>query len=982
MKMKPTTTTAMMKLLTILVGLMATTKVNTHQVVESENYGRVYGDQPTSYFEQDSLTNRFNKKLSLGQYLAYSQRALGLVAGFDNDLHRYDSREDLINSFGRNLSYRDDLSQMRAHIDRRELELLEKQNELTLIENEQNQSKCGQHLAYLLERLQHIMTNITTYSSSRELDILNFVDSFGSPESELMMGNSAWFGSYGQCLEAKFKLNTLANDQADNGDTHYTSSGRYCIASFEAPPPANDNHDPAHLVKLALCLPQSCNSISIFRHEHQIDRLAKLVRLNQLPYSHYRLSNLFCLPDENSPLRRFNLSAKLFIITLTSWLTLVVYFSLKYEYIRMNKLDDNNMKKKLANYQRQDKLMRAFAFRLSWSNLFPSLSLGSSESQQPLGKPQIDLFKMTTSTTVSEPTEESLKARNLLETLKSQDHLLIAASGKQPTSSSAPLVCVVNSSSSSSLTDLGPNDRLRSDSSLGKALDYMLDTPKKSKSIPKIDLSIMDGIKVFSMVWLIMAHTLLFFIRTIANGRDFWSILRDPRYLTVMAGIFPVDTFFTVTGILTAYLKFNKQDAIGSPRYWLEALAHRYLRFMPMYLIVFWFSRDVSEYIGSGPLWDYSTANTSLRSICKQESLTVPLLFQANFKPLDHHCVKPAWYLANDYQFLMVAPLFMMLIMKSVRLGYTIIGLSIVCSLVAQFWTVFYSSEVEDFGALINFKPMFATYVLKNLWQLYVLPYNRIPPYLIGMLTGHLMYTRAGLLSKTDKSQEKVNQSDEQKKIDANSEQNSKFQSQNSLDSASSSDDEAQDRKSGSESTSNILNRHRRPEKSCVNLSDYLCIKVWTPLVCLISIIYFPLLTKLVTQEGLSARIGTSVIIAAMRFGWSLAIARLIYVSATRFLEVDPAHRAECFVVRFLASPMWKPWSKIGLTTLLIQWEVIGYLAQSQTSVPDMSMTFLLATMLACIFVTYFLAILIYLTIEYPLSQFEQIYIIPALFHK
>lgn len=358
----------------------------------NENDDEYYGDQPTSYFEHNSLASQFNRKLTSSQYLSYSQRALKLVAGFDSDLHRYDSNVDLINSFERNLSYRDDLSHMRAHIDRSETKLLDKQDELTLIENEQNQSRCGRQLAYLLERIQHIMTNYTTYSQSKDLDILDLVDSFGSPESELMMGNSAWFGSYRQCLEAKFTMSTDGGFGEFGGRQQRTGghSARYCIASFKPPPSTDleaatgDLEISETLIKMAVCLPQSCNSISILRYGDQIELLAKLVRLNRIPYSHFKLSNLYCLPDENSPLRQFNLSAKLFILTLSSWLTIVLYFSLKYEYIRMNNFRFMSEK----TNQTQDRLMQALAFRLSWSNLFSASA--ATPKKQKIAQQQSD----------------------------------------------------------------------------------------------------------------------------------------------------------------------------------------------------------------------------------------------------------------------------------------------------------------------------------------------------------------------------------------------------------------------------------------------------------------------------------------------------------------------------------------------------------------------------------------------------------------
>lgn len=390
------------------------------------------------------------------------------------------------------------------------------------------------------------------------------------------------------------------------------------------------------------------------------------------------------------------------------------------------------------------------------------------------------------------------------------------------------------------------------------------------------------------------------------------------------------------------------------------------IRFMPMYLIVFWYTRDVSEYISFGPLWDYATADTSLRSMCKQESVFVPLAFQANFKPIDQHCVKPAWYLANDYQYLLITPLFMALIMKSAVLGYSVIGVSIATSLILQFLTVFYTQEMDDFGALINFKPMFGTYVLKNLWRLYVLPYNRIPPYLIGIITGHIMYSFNKTSQDENKQLHQVPLASHLKHQDSTSDIVNNMNEKQSSDTPSNA-------KTPTAIQSNSLFEA---------FGSYICIKIWIPLMFLISIIYLPMITRVFTQEGVSAKIGTSSIIAAMRFIWSLAIARLIYICATRFLENNPINKSDSFVIRFLSSPKWKPWSKIGLSALLIQWEIISYLAQSQTYAPNITITFLSAIILVCIVATYSLALLIYLTIEYPLSQIEHFYIHPVFFHK
>lgn len=864
---------------------------------------------PTDYFATDSMHNTFDGQLSVDKYIHYALKSIALVAGYDNDLHRFDKQADSIRSYRRLTSS----NQSTRSSEEDEL-LIEAENWL-------NQETCKQQLEALAGASRVLFANDTSFLESKELSLINFIDSYGvAPASQLLMGNTMWLGSYEQCTKARVHIH-VSNVQV---------SPRYCVATFRSPnwwptkeelteAIASDDTAFTRLgsqrIKLGVCLPQACNSHSAKLLKNQIEAFIKLVRLNKIPFSSFQMTNLFCLPDETSPLRQLSSSALAFIAVISLWALIVLYFSIAYELRRAVHLLSA---KPIGALSGPNKLEQVFAFRLCWRALF-----GSQEDSQ-----QVE----TTKTPIDYKQSNLISVAPLTLATTDASKQLVAGHSHEVT----PIL-------------------------IEKPAIRMEPQVKASDTSKMLNLNVVDGVKVLSMIWLISAHTMLFLMRTMTNGRDFWSILLDGRFITVMAGIFPVDSFFVITGILTAYLKFNKKHgaAMHKLRYWIEAFVHRYLRFMPMYIVIFWYTRDVSEYIGSGPFWDYATADTSLRSMCKQESVFVPLLFQANQKPIEQHCVKPAWYLANDYQYLLITPIFMALIIKSSLIGYTAIVLSVVSSLIAQFLTVYYAKDFTDFEGLINFRPMFAAYVLKNLWRLYVMPYNRIAPYLIGIFTGHLIYS--------GKMREKKNGSS------ANSSQESLVEV-NPLNAevASKSETCSTSETTSTHETSSQLQKptqrlHANPYKGCL--------KLLLPLIMLISIIYLPKTTQYFTYTGLSARIGASLLIALMRLFWSIAIARLIYVCV-----IDEATGG--FICRFLSSNKWKPWSRIGLSVLLIQWEIIGYYAQTQTQVPYMSIGYLLSAILICSIGTYVVGLLIYLTIEYPLSQIEHLFIHPRLFPK
>jgi len=1019
-------------------------------------------NDPTGYFTSNSLHEKYDQQLTFDQYITYSIRSLALVAGFDNDLHRYDSKQDLIDSYERqvnlsNPSHSDvnfvrlydrldwastgnnpeagPKRQRRRHdrvVDSSELELFSEQSESRVIENDINQEECSDQLDQLIGMSLKLYRNFESYSSSKQLSLIDFLDSFGSaPSEQFMMSNNFWLGSHEQCSRARVQYTDTQSPST--GKTMKAFDGRYCVAKLRSPSWPNPS-DMANQgigdqsIRLGICLPRSCNSISILRHGNKIETLIKMVRFQQVPFSSYRLQNLYCLPDENSPLRQLSPSAQAFISCLSVWLIIVAYFSLKYEFLLSKGEPEENL----------DKWIKIFAFRHSWRTLFgygePVRENGPGKSGQDKAKVMDSLIQNGLSLGLEKMGDKIISSEraNIVPISQFQSPLGV----KCPTAAAA----------------CNSNDTYRLGSADGPAKSAKM--ADRAPSGRRTNLSAVDGIKVISMIWLISAHTMLFFLRVISNGRDFWSIVLDARFMTIMAGIFPVDSFFTVTGVLTACLKFNKNHgmAMKRPAYWIETFLHRYLRFMPMYLLIFWYTRDVSQYIGQGPLWDYATANTSLRSMCKQESVTVPLLFQANFKPIDKHCVKPAWYLANDYQYLLITPFYILLLIWSKWLGYLSILATIAASLVAQFYTVYHSDDFKDFEGLVNFRPMFATYVLKDLWKLYTLPYNRIAPYLIGLLTGHLIYSRnnkeknlnlredkqkddkliegkhynqppigertaTAATSTTDNNDAEefypeqirrisniftIDQTTPQALASLNQQTELKLSDINQHGENNTSTCKQQENLHfGSQDCSfhqvaNQQNIYGVPGKEPYNsrlfslisfLRHHLCINVWIPLMLSISIIYLPMLTKLKTHEGQNARIGASLIIALMRLFWSIAIARLIYVCCSSSSCTDndgrnSGKKSRSFIVSLLSSSLWKPWSKIGLSVLLIQWEIIGYLAQIQTAPPFMSISYMLACVLISILASYAIGLLIYLIIEFPLSQIEHYYIHPKIFPK
>lgn len=196
--MKPPSMKARSVILTLFTSIIGIYCSPDQAGESSRSQSAVTPDDPTDFFRENSLNELFNGRNTFDEYLLYAMHSLKLTSGFDNDLHRYDTNSGLVSSFARNLSYTDDIGHLVAHIDTSELDLLKDETELTVIENELAQSRCKEQLEIILSEASRLYTDFNSFSHSKQLSLINYLDSFGSPASHVMKADFMWLGSYNQ----------------------------------------------------------------------------------------------------------------------------------------------------------------------------------------------------------------------------------------------------------------------------------------------------------------------------------------------------------------------------------------------------------------------------------------------------------------------------------------------------------------------------------------------------------------------------------------------------------------------------------------------------------------------------------------------------------------------------------------------------------------------------------------------------------------
>ena len=264
-----------------------------------------------------------------------------------------------------------------------------------------------------------------------------------------------------------------------------------------------------------------------------------------------------------------------------------------------------------------------------------------------------------------------------------------------------------------------------------KALDFItafslyktIPTLFATKQAPGVITS-MNGLRVISMFWVILGHTYDFSLTNFNNVLSFESIISRFSFQPIINGNLSVDTFFFLSGVLVTYLTLRQMKKMSRFPF-LHYYAHRYLRLTPIYAFVLFFAWHLNPHFASGPASSIPTPNA-----CSSYWWT-NLLYINNFYPwrLQDECAGWTWYLANDMQFYVIAPLVVIPLYYLFPIGIAVAF----CLLLSGFIVTATLSGVYDFQA-------FSTDPAKFQDLIYIKPWGRISPYLVGLVFGFVVY--------------------------------------------------------------------------------------------------------------------------------------------------------------------------------------------------------------------------------------------------
>uniref|UniRef100_A0A0N5A3C6 NRF domain-containing protein n=1 Tax=Parastrongyloides trichosuri TaxID=131310 RepID=A0A0N5A3C6_PARTI len=273
-----------------------------------------------------------------------------------------------------------------------------------------------------------------------------------------------------------------------------------------------------------------------------------------------------------------------------------------------------------------------------------------------------------------------------------------------------------------------------------------------AKNTVSDQIECLHGARVLSMMWIILGHTYWYICTSLTADNVLQTLKNFPKIFhnqIVIQAPLAVDSFFLLSGMLTSYLFFKKvlapkvdsngnviaKHSINYKRFsfWFVFYVRRYMRLTPVYVIVMILNVTVLTHLSSGPFWKPIEAN-----YCRKSWWT-NLIYMNNFLLQDvEQCMGWSWYMANDFQLYVISPLYMLLLNFNEKLGIVAcIGTILVSSIYRLIITLLKGYPP---GPILTTKLQIVGLIDEFWTNVYVKPYARCGPYMIGIMVGYFLY--------------------------------------------------------------------------------------------------------------------------------------------------------------------------------------------------------------------------------------------------
>ncbi|XP_044257977.1 nose resistant to fluoxetine protein 6-like isoform X2 [Tribolium madens] len=252
--------------------------------------------------------------------------------------------------------------------------------------------------------------------------------------------------------------------------------------------------------------------------------------------------------------------------------------------------------------------------------------------------------------------------------------------------------------------------------------------------LPPDSVSVIHGLKFFGMLWVIMVHAVFYQSDYLNNVPTAYRLSEDIFAQILSNSTYSVDTYLFLSGFLLAYLFFKSRTKYETDQKKPEPIfrkisqffmmfLNRFLRLTPPYVFIILMTDVMYTYYRKASVLYSSEHNEEL---CPKYWWR-NLLYINNLYPRSEMCLSWSWYLSVDTQFFTIVTFLLILSTSKFKISAALTVLLIIGNVLAttyKSYTIRYIPTMDE--------------QLTELDAIYDLPWNRIGPYLIGVITAYI----------------------------------------------------------------------------------------------------------------------------------------------------------------------------------------------------------------------------------------------------
>ncbi|XP_032296332.1 nose resistant to fluoxetine protein 6 [Drosophila virilis] len=254
-----------------------------------------------------------------------------------------------------------------------------------------------------------------------------------------------------------------------------------------------------------------------------------------------------------------------------------------------------------------------------------------------------------------------------------------------------------------------------------------------SKTNPNV-IDCLHGIRCLSLIWVIYGHD--YIIQGLSPNINLVDVIpwyRSPFSMFIIHGLFSVDTFFFLSGLLVVMVALRSMERTKGKLNVPLMYLHRYLRLTPVVAFAILCYMRILPLLGAGPL--YKGLVSQLSAPC-EDNWFWTLLYVQNYAT-NTVCLPHSWYLGVDMQLYIISPLLLIALYKwgkKAIAGIVVLMLLLAACLFSMMVVRGYSLSS---GGMSD--------------EIYFTTHTRASPWIIGLIFGYYLHVNRGKTFKLNR---------------------------------------------------------------------------------------------------------------------------------------------------------------------------------------------------------------------------------------